>query len=252
MNKLPFKTLSLSLAMYCCFSAVDAPARTVLNEKQADTKGFLSQVKEPALKYERTSSGLTDRLCAVISRNNDVKCPGSLRGGVSGNHHGGPDEISAGLSHLRLNIILEEMQNIPVSGGGIDTLGVFQEHWATWKISSAAADQSIPGIMEQGFGLPAPGPGETWSVPNANGLYQGIIDNGCLGTPATFDISLNSTVYRPSNSDHMGEVNLTDEVVGWGDYVFSYTIRAEDMDGNASDFIFSGIADAFCTSQANL
>ncbi len=251
MNTNPLKVLGLTLTLSCGLTAADASARTSLAIKQTESKGFLTQVKAHSLKFALSSSSLTGYLCDRVSRNSGLRCPESIHGGVSSGH-GGPDELSAGLPHLRLNIILQEMQNIPVSGGGIDTLGAFQEPWATWKFSSTAADQSIPGLMEDGFGLPVPPPAETWPVGNANGLFQGIIHNGCVGTPATFDVSLNSTVYRPSNSDIMGEVDLSDEVHGWGDYVFKYTIRAEDQDGNASNFVFSGIADAFCTGQANL
>jgi hypothetical protein len=165
----------------------------------------------------------------------------------------GPGGITAGLKHLRLNIILKEMQNVVVSGSGVDSLGAFQEPWATFKIVSTAADDSIPAAADAPFGLPVPAPGDTWSdIPHANGLFQGIIENGCMGAPAAFDLTLDSSVFRPSTGVVFGDVHLVDGVDGHGYYNFKYTITAEDEDGNVSDFIFSGDADSFCTSQSTL
>ena len=76
--------------------------------------------------------------------------------------------------------------------------------------------------------------------------------NGCTGVPATFDLTLDSSVYRISTGVVFGSVHLVDEVEGWGYYNFEYTIRARDENGNVSDFIFSGDADSFCTGQAGL
>jgi hypothetical protein len=75
--------------------------------------------------------------------------------------------------------------------------------------------------------------------------------NGCVGTPAAFDLTLDSTVFRTSTSEVFGQVHLVDEVNGHGYYNFMYTIRAMDEEANVSDFVFSGDADAFCTHQAS-
>jgi hypothetical protein len=98
-----------------------------------------------------------------------------------------------------------------------------------------------------------PPPGQTWGpIPNANGLFQGVIENGCVGPAATFDLTLDSSVYRPSNSKIFGAVHLTDAVQGHGYYKFTYTIRATDESGHVSDFEFSGDANAYCSASSSL
>ncbi|MET0985139.1 MAG: hypothetical protein ABW034_07010 [Steroidobacteraceae bacterium] len=190
------------------------------------------------------SGGLVDNLCARSARDS-AACPPSLKDGAVD----AAGELSAGLPHLRLDIVLKEMQNVVVSGTGVNSLGVFQEPWATFKIESTSADSSIPGQADAPYGLPVPAAGDTWSdIPHANGLFQGVIENGCLG-PATFDLTLDSTIYRVSTSEVFGEVHLTDAVDGHGYYNFKYTIRATDESGNVSDFVFSGDANAYCSAQ---
>jgi hypothetical protein len=193
--------------------------------------------------------GLGSALCARASRNSPRRCPSAVKGAP-----GFPSsKISAGLPHLRLNILLKEMKNVVVAGSGVDSLGIFQEPWATWKISSAAADVSIPAPAESGFGLPLPPPGETFGeAPYANGLFQGIIHNGCLGAAASFDLKLDSTVIRSSTSEVLGQVHLEDAVNGPGFYTWAYVLRATDEAGNVSDFKFSGDADAYCTTDSEL
>jgi hypothetical protein len=100
--------------------------------------------------------------------------------------------------------------------------------------------------------LPVPAAGDTWSdIPHANGLFQGIIVNGCLGPAATFDLTLDSSIYRISTGQTFGGVHLADTVEGHGFHNFKYTIRATDEAGNVSDFVFSGDADSYCTWQSN-
>ena len=154
---------------------------------------------------------------------------------------------------MRLNIIIWEMQNVVVSGSGVDSLGLFNEHWTTIKIGSSAADDSLPEPGDK-YDLALPYPGETAVFPSTHSitLYRGIIENGCVGTPATFDLTLDSSVWRFGSGEVFGEVHLVDEVEGHGYYNFEYTIRATDEDGNVSDFIFRGDADSFCTSQLDL
>jgi hypothetical protein len=223
--------------------AADGPAFT------SRTGGFLtkSDRRAPSAGDNRVS-GLVDKLCARTATSSRRSCPAGVHGGV-----GAADDVSAGLPHLRLNIILRQMSNAVVSGSGVDSLGLLQEPWATWKIVSTAADVSIPAPAAEGFGLPVPPPGATWGdIPHANGLFQGIIHNGCIGPAPTFDLTLDSNVYRPSSNQIFGQVHLVDSVQGPGYYNFKYTIRATDESGNVSDFVFSGDADAFCTGQSEL
>jgi hypothetical protein len=211
--------------------------------------GFLTRSDRRAPRIVDGDSGhLIDRLCARTARSSEPACPASLQGNAG--FPGGPPGYSAGLHHLRLNIILREMRNVVISGSGVDSLGAFQEPWATFKIVSNAADNSIPTPAAPPYGLPVPAPGDTWSdIPHANGLFQGIIENGCMGAPATFDLTLDSSIIRISTNAVLGAVHLVDGVDGYGYYNFKYTIRAKDEAGNVSDFIFSGDADSFCTGQ---
>jgi len=189
---------------------------------------------------------LVGRLCARATGHTQMRCPTGL------NHFDGPDVIGMYLPHLRLNIILREMRNVVVEGSGVDSLGALQDPWATFKIVSAAANVSIPTPAAPRYTLPAPAPGDTWNdIPEPNVLFQGIIWNGCVGIPATFDLTLDSSIYRTSTGEVFGSVHLVDEVEGHGYYNFKYTMRATDEDGNVSDFVFSGDADSICTTQAN-
>jgi hypothetical protein len=199
--------------------------------------------------FDSRGVGVGTALCARASRNSPRRCPSAVNGAP-----GFPSsKISAGLPHLRLNILLKEMKNVVVAGSGVDSLGPFQEPWATWKISSAAADVSIPTLFEPGFGLPVPPPGETFGeTPYADGLFQGIIHNGCLGAGAIFDLTLDSTIIRSSTGEVFGEVHLEDAVDRPGFYSWAYVLRAIDEAGNVSDFKFSGDADAYCTTQSEL
>lgn len=231
-------------------SGREAVARTADGSAALTSRpgGFLTNSDRRAPRVVDSSSrGLMAKLCARAARDSNA-CPPSLNGGV-----GFPsDKITAGLPHLRLNIILREMRNVLVSGSGVDSLGAFQEPWATFKIESNAADISIPEPADPPYGLPVPAPGDIWSdIPHANGLFQGIIENGCMGPPATFDLTLDSSIYRSSTGEVFGEVLLVDAVEGHGYYNFKYTIRATDEAGNVSDFIFSGDADSYCTSQSD-
>lgn len=191
--------------------------------------------------------GLIESLCARAKRGFELNCPPGTRRGPSA-----IDKFSAGLPHLRLNIILRDMRNVVVSGAGVDSLGTFKEPWATWKIVSNHADVTLPAPADEAYGLPVPPPGEIWDVPHANIIFQGLILNGCIGTPATFDLTLDSSVFRISSGEVFGDVHLVDSVQGYGHYNFKYKLRATDEAGNASDFIFSGDADSFCTAQPGI
>ena len=189
---------------------------------------------------------MLDSLCAIAGRSTRIPCPRPLS--YTPSRLG----FTADLPHLRLTIIVREMQNIVVSGAGVDSAGFGQEPWVFWQIQSQAADVSIPDPSGETpyNALPAPPPGDTWDVPHANGLYQGIIEHGCVGAPgATFDVTLDSWVARLTDNVSMGSVHLTDDVQGHGYYTFSYTLRATDDAGNVSDFVISGDANAFCVGK---
>jgi hypothetical protein len=209
--------------------------------------GFLNPSDRRAPRnVEPRYGGLVSRLCARATGHTQARCPVDLH------HFDGATEIGMYLPHLRLNIVLKEMRNIVIAGSGVDSLGALQDPWGTFKIVSAAANVSIPTPAAPPNSLPVPAPGETWSdIPLVNTLFQGIIWNGCVGTPATFDLTLDSSIYRISTGEVFGSLHLVDEVEGHGYFNFKYTIRATDEDGNVSDFVFSGDADSVCTTQAS-
>jgi hypothetical protein len=213
------------------------------------TAGFLTPSNRRAPGPVDGASGhLVDRLCALASRSAGRNCPGILYGDLG--FPSGPDDITAGLKHLRLNIIVRRMENIVVAGEGV---GVPEDAWASFKITSSAADVALPGPADPPSNLPAPPPGPAWTeFFHTWYLFQGIILNGCVGVPASFDLTLDSSVYRLSDGAVFGSVHLVDEVDGHGYYNFKYTIRATDDLGNKSDFVFSGDADSYCTSKATL
>ncbi|HEU5134740.1 MAG TPA: hypothetical protein VFU13_06310 [Steroidobacteraceae bacterium] len=241
--------LVLAAAVFSGISAHAGPAGATNFPLTGTTRpaGFLNPSDRRAPRtVEVRYGGLVDRLCARATGHTRVGCPTGL------NHFDGPGSVGTYAPHLRLNIILKEMRNVVVAGAGVDSLGAFQEPWATFKIVSAAADVSIPTPAAPPYGLPVPAPGDTWSdIPHANALYQGIIWNGCLGVPATFDLTLDSSIFRISTGEVLGSVHLVDEVEGHGYYNFKYTITATDENGNVSNFVFSGDADSICTAQAN-
>jgi len=211
---------------------------------------FLTKANRPVSETAPSrSGGFVAQLCAGAARLTRLRCPSDVRSGPVAPPPA--DDLAASLPNLRLNIVLGAMQNVVVSGTGVDSLGAFQEPWATFKIVSTAANQSIPQPAEDPYGLPVPAPGMSFDeIPHANGLFQGIIENGCLGTPATFDLTLDSSVYRVSSGAVFGQVHLVDAVNGPGYYTFRYTVRASDEAGNVSDFVFSGDANAFCTAKS--
>jgi hypothetical protein len=49
-------------------------------------------------------------------------------------------------------------------------------------------------------------------------IYQGVIENGCAGTPATtFKLTLKSSIYHNTNvQEAFGEITLNEEVNGHG------------------------------------
>jgi hypothetical protein len=156
-----------------------------------------------------------------------------------------PQLVSGHLPHLKLDVILGPMENQLISGAGV-TIPLGEVLLATWLIRSDDADVQRPGD-DVGFSLPAPNPGEVWpSPPFANGLFQGIIHNGCSST-TVFDLTLDSSIVK--NGLTVGSVHLSDTVVGNGFYVFYYEIVASDDEGT-SNFIFRGDVRAYCTAQA--
>lgn len=199
-----------------------------------------------------------DQLCgAAAGIRRTAPCPLTLTTVPTRRNFFPPRSEGALLPHLRLDIILKQMENRVVSGQGIsiDQTDPTQFLYANWKIISAAATLQLPGADSEGYGFPAPNPGEIWPVgPYANGLFQGIIIDGCSPT-TVFDVQLTSSIVKNSGEvgpgDTLAEVHLEDSVVGYGFYTFSYVIRAAEG-SNVSDFIFTGDARSYCIDNEDL
>lgn len=168
---------------------------------------------------------------------------------------GSSETLSAGLPHLRLDITLAELENVVISGSGVIS---YAYPYASVKIMSNAADVSIPASAGPGREFPTPSSDHVWHLANnavfsasVNPLFVGVIENGCLGAPANFDLSLDSAIFLQDDDSVLGDVHLTDSVFGPGHYNLEYTIRAADSNGNASDITFRGHAQSYCTGQLN-
>lgn len=162
-------------------------------------------------------------------------------------------KLAAGLPHLRLDITLTEMENVVIAGSGV--VGYAYPR-ASVKIMSNAADSSSPAAAGPALEFPAPSSGHVWQLANnptfaasVNPLFVGVIENGCLGAPAMFDLTLDSTIELPNHGEVVGQVHLADTVFGPGHYNLEYTVRATDADGNVSDINFKGHAESYCTGQ---
>ena len=210
--------------------------------------GFIGEAtKRSPTNVESGSGDLVARLCSE-ARTLKIKCPSSGTAGPTG----GIDGVATNLPHLRLDIVLKDLQNVVVSGDGVDTIGDVGIPFVRIKIVSASADASIPDPAAVPYELPIPEPDSAWhNIDAANLFYRGVIENGCLG-PASFDLTLDSSIYRWNTGAELGNVHLVDSVEGHGYYNFKYTLRATDEYGNVSDLIYSGDANAYCTGQPSL
>jgi hypothetical protein len=157
------------------------------------------------------------------------------------------DDLVAKLPpHLRVNFILQQMENEVVSGNGVNV-----PSWATWETHSP--DATLERLGGGPFTLPVPGPGEVWPLDHANLIYDALVHNGCGATPV-FRVELQSTVgempdiFEPSVliGEFLGVDNTTLQPNGF--WTFSYTIRATGTNGGVSDFKFRGIVSVTCTN----
>lgn len=232
------RALAIPIALAAFLSAAPLDA-----QKPA---GFLRPAPKPNLFVTRFDP-VSDRICRSLAALARVPvCPGTLTHRLGPVNFGPPEIVAGNLPHLKLDVILGSMENVLVSGAGvaIDQDDLLQFLYASWLIQSDDADVQRPDA--DGFGLPAPNPGQVWPAPPfASGLYQGIILNGCSNT-TVFDLALDSSIIK--DNDTLGSVQLSDTVVGNGFFVFAYSILASDAAGT-SNFSFRGDVRAYCTDQ---
>jgi hypothetical protein len=224
------------------------------DKEKAPRPAFLFPLRLPLVRSD--ADPVFHRLCRSIARSS-IRCPESTveNDTVIGNF-GGPapqggvspaDDLVATLpANLRVSFILQQMENEVVSGNGVGT-----PCWARWETHSSVATE------EKGeggpFTLPAPGPGEIWPVPHANGIYDALVQDGCGSTPVlpvTFHSSVGEMEDILSPYVLIGQFDAVDNTTLQpnGFWTFSYTIRATGTQGGVSDFKFRGIVSVTCTN----
>ena len=248
-RRLVFFALAGSLP-WAMHTQADTSAHSFTVEKPPTERGFLVEKYRDQLRAApHEEDSWLSRLCDYSTREASTACPDSL---PAPSTFADLDTLTTGAPNLRLRIVLTSMQNTIVAGSGIDSPS-FEEALITWKFESLDADESIPALTAEPFGLFAPLPGTTIEAASnhANGLYQGLIINGCIGTPATYALTLNSEAIR-ANGDPLGAYTGSDEVVGWGWNGLDYSVHATDPEGNSSDFRVRGVAYADCVFDDSL
>lgn len=223
------------------------------DKKKAPKANFLFPLRLPIVRSE--PDPLVRRLCKSIARS--VRSPAfTAENGAVVGRFGGPapqggfppiDDVAATLpAHLRVSFILQQMENEIVSGGGVDI-----PCWARWETHSSAATEEFGDGGP--FSLPAPGPGEIWPIPHANGIYDALVEDGCGNTPV-FPVEFHSSVGEMEDILApyvlIGQFDAVDDTTLQpnGFWTFFYTIRATGTNGGVSDFKFRGIVSVTCTN----
>ena len=79
-------------------------------------------------------------------------------------------------------------------------------------------------------------------------IYDALVFGACEGFPL-FPVDHTATITGPGNVDFgefMGTDNSTLNATGF--YNVNYTVRADDGNGNVSDFVFAGKANVVCSA----
>jgi hypothetical protein len=207
-----------------------------VDEKKVPRDGFLFPLRLPvAGSY---ANPLLLRLCRSIAPS--VRCPeatadiDTMVGGFGGpTLQGGLspiDDFEATLpANVRVTFVLQQMENEVVAGNGVGNTC-----WARWETHSSVATEEREGGGP--FSLPAPGPGEIWSVPHANDIYDAIVQDGCGNTPVIpieFQSSVGEMETLLDPYVQIGEFSAVDAstLQPNGFWTFSYTIRATGSNG---------------------
>ena len=231
------------------------PAHGTISVKPSRS-AFLFPLQLPLISA-RPSPLLTHLLRALPAR---MRLPFEVAGtrAVVGDF-GGPRPSSSGASaiddestplpaNLRVIFVLQYMENEIVSGDGVTA-----QCFARWETHGSAATDESGGP----FSLPAPLPGEGWVVDHANGIYHGLVIDGCGATP-TFPVDFHSEVGEQADIldtfDQIGEFSAVDNstIQPNGFWTFAYTIRATGSNGGVSDFKFRGIVSVTCSIESSL
>lgn len=154
--------------------------------------------------------------------------------------------LKADLPHVRVSMVLQEIANVIVSGGGVSVTGL--NPFVEWTTTGAAAS------VERGgpYGYSLPGPGSTWNNFGPHTiLYDALQFNTCESFGA-FPIRHDAVIRAAGGpiGAFAGVDNTTVDHTGF--YNFSYTVRARDARGGVSDFRFSGKVNATCSGLVAL
>lgn len=163
------------------------------------------------------------------------------------NYHGSDYDFTTAYLHLRLDMSLKRIDQQHISGSGI------QPTSSDPTLAYINFDSNTADLMSPNYGHYMDFVGTT--VPNPPFLlYSAFIENGCVGSPtATFHLNLKSGIYTDFYEDQsLGTIELHDQVIGHGYYNFNFTVRAEDDEGNITDFTFSGDANSTCVAEISL
>lgn len=177
------------------------------------------------------------------------RCPPVLV--YSGRSYGGllptiDPALKADLPHVRVSMVLQEIANVIVAGGGVAIAGLNPHVEWTTTGSAASVEQGGP------YGYTLPGPGVTWNdFGPHNILYDALQFNTCDSFGA-FPIQHDAVIENSGVS--IGAFNGVDNttVNHTGFYNFRYTVRARDARGGVSDFRFSGKVNATCSGLVAL
>ncbi len=213
--------------------------------------GFLQPTSTPGT-FVGQANPAYDGLCRLVNGLRLLPpCPPTLSGLVPARNVPPSLGKADDLPHLRLDIVLKRIEQNVISGHGLQTVDPLLL-W--WNFASAAASNQLPDPASDDLSTVAPGPGEVFNYETSPlVMYSGIVANGC-GPSTVFDLQLDSRVH-PIGWYPLGDVQLSDTVIGNGFYVFSYTIPWAFPTGpitNHADFIVSGEARAYCTAQSSL
>ena len=246
--KLKTKRAAMPAALFSTTALMAAalPAMPVAAKEayKAPTKerpaGFIDAAKEGIdLRTVRDPSKQLGFLCASASRELRVSCPRGVNGAVF------PDPIdsySAKLPHLKVVVVVDEVSVSAQSDYDLEVLN--------WKFDSPDVSVSYPA---------SDGGAVYWDSTDPDApfvAYEAIVENGCVGSGTTVDISLDSQIIGAAPGEAwwtvLGSVSLQDDIDGWGDYVWEAETVGVDYNDLPITAISGGYVDAFCTNQTSL
>lgn len=177
------------------------------------------------------------------------RCPPVLV--YSGPSSGGPlptidPALKANLPHVRVSMVIQEIANVIVAGGGV-SVGALNPllEWTTTG-SAASVERGGP------YYWPLPGPGATWNNFGPHPIIYDALQFNTCDSFGAFPIQHDAVIEDGGVSigAFHGVDNTTVNHTGF--YNFSYTARARDTRGGVSDFRFSGKVNATCSGLAAL